>query len=96
MLSSKTTSSSRPAAAEACGYKIHFLGGTAAEYIRPSLAKIYANAGYHFVFVDKDRSARGTSLICPRCAGSRRRSTPSRMWRCPSISVCRRMPSVNP
>jgi len=72
------------------------LGGIAAEYIRPSLAKISANAGYHFVFVDKDRSARGTSFICPRCAGSRRRSTPSMMWRCPSISVCRRMPSVNP
>ena len=30
------------------------LGGTAAEYIRPSLAKIYASVGYDFVFIDKE------------------------------------------
>jgi 2-keto-3-deoxy-L-rhamnonate aldolase RhmA len=30
------------------------LGGTAAEYLRPSLAKIYARAGYDFVFIDKE------------------------------------------
>jgi len=30
------------------------LGGTAAEYLRPSLAKIYARSGYDFVFIDKE------------------------------------------
>ena len=30
------------------------LGGTVSEYLRPSLAKIYAGSGYDFVFVDKE------------------------------------------
>jgi 2-keto-3-deoxy-L-rhamnonate aldolase RhmA len=30
------------------------LGGTAAEYLRPSLAKLYRHAGYDFVFIDKE------------------------------------------
>ena len=30
------------------------LGGMVTEYLRPSLAKIYANAGYDFVFVEKE------------------------------------------
>ena len=30
------------------------LGGSVAEYLRPSLAKIYAQAGYDFIYVDKE------------------------------------------
>jgi len=30
------------------------LGGSVAEYLRPSLAKIYARAGYDFAFIDKE------------------------------------------
>ncbi|MSR82865.1 MAG: hypothetical protein EXS58_08060 [Candidatus Latescibacteria bacterium] len=30
------------------------LGGSVSEYLRPSLAKIYAQAGYDFVYVDKE------------------------------------------
>ena len=32
------------------------LGGIAAEYLRPSLVKIYAHAGYDFIFIDKEHS----------------------------------------
>ena len=32
------------------------LGGIAAEYLRPSLAKIYTHAGYDFVFIDKEHN----------------------------------------
>jgi len=30
------------------------LGGSVSEYLRPSLAKIYAQAGYDFIYVDKE------------------------------------------
>jgi 2-keto-3-deoxy-L-rhamnonate aldolase RhmA len=30
------------------------LGGSVSEYLRPSLAKIYARAGYDFIYVDKE------------------------------------------
>ncbi len=32
------------------------LGGIVAEYLRPSLVKIYAHAGYDFIFIDKEHS----------------------------------------
>ena len=32
------------------------LGGIAAEYLRPSLVKIYAHAGYDFIFIDKEHN----------------------------------------
>ena len=32
------------------------LGGTATEYLRPSLVKMYAHAGYDFIYVEKEHS----------------------------------------
>lgn len=32
------------------------LGGTATEYLRPSLVKIYAHAGYDFIYIEKEHS----------------------------------------